>query len=122
MPLQRILLVDDNAMFRSLASRALEAAGFGVQALDPGSVFDVLKACLDFQPDLAIVDYHLPRCNAETLAVILKEDPLYGHMKVLGISASHDPAMVQAMLDHGVDDFVFKGSMDSLVGAVRSLG
>jgi CheY-like chemotaxis protein len=121
MALHRILLVDDSPLFRALASRTLEEAGYEVMALDPLSVFEVLKACLEFKPHLAIIDYHMPNCNAETLTVILKEDPIFQAMRILGISSSHDPAMVQTMRDCGVDEFVFKGAMDTLTGAVKAL-
>ena len=121
MPIQRILLVDDSVMLRTLAARTLTEAGYSVVSLDPGSVFEVLKVCTEFQPDLVILDHYLPRCNSVTLAVILKEDPAYHYLKILGISSTYDPVMVEAMLENGADAFLKKGTMDSLVQAVQEL-
>jgi CheY-like chemotaxis protein len=118
---KRILIVDDNPMFLTLAARTLVAADYLVKTLDPGSVFDVLKACISFKPDLAIIDYHLPRCNPETLVLILKEDPSFQPLALLGISTSRDQHISARMLSAGVDRFEPKGSMASLTEAVRTL-
>ncbi len=56
MPNPNVLLVDDNPLFRALASRTLEEAGYTVRAIDPESAFEVMKVCLEFKPDLAIID------------------------------------------------------------------
>lgn len=121
MPGMKVLLVDDNAMFRALATRVLEDVGFEVRSLDPASVFEVLKLAREFAPDVAIIDYHLPRCNAETLAVILKRDETFGRVRILAISTSRDSAVVEAMAACGADAFVFKGAMAGLVESVRGM-
>ena len=116
---QRILLVDDSSMFRSLATRALEEIGYETCCVDPGSVFDALKACLEFKPDLVVLDYYLPRCNAETLCVILKQDLPFNGVKILSISTNRDPAIAKVMLDSGADAFHNKGSMAGLLQQIQ---
>ena len=116
-----ILIVDDSSMFRALAGRTLEQAGFTVRGLDPGSAFEVLKTCVDFKPQLTILDYHLPRCNPETLALILKEDPAFQPMKILGVSNTRDPEVMERLVKAGVDRFIYKGTMASLLENVRDI-
>lgn len=117
----QILVVDDNPMFRVLATRTLENAGHTVRAVDPESPFAVLKACVEFQPDVVVLDYHMPKCNAETLSVILKRDPRFNAVKILGISTNRDPEIRATMLELGVDEFIPKGAMDMLAGTVAGL-
>ena len=115
---QRILLVDDSELFRTVVTRTLVEAGYEIGAVAPGSAFDALKACLEFKPDLVLLDCHIPNCNADTLCVILKEDQPFNAVKVLAISTDHDPATAQTMLENGADAFVTKGSMASLIQAI----
>ena len=118
---ERVLIVDDNAMFLALAARALEAAGHEVRTVAPASEFDVLKVCMEFRPRLAVIDYHMPRCNPETLVLILKEDPAFQPLLILGISTSHDQAVADTMVRAGADHFTHKGSMSSLEASVQAL-
>lgn len=116
-----ILLVDDNRMFCLVAGRSLEEAGFNVATLNPGSAFDVLKACVEHRADVVVLDYGLPTCSAETLTIILKEDTKFNGVKVLGISSTRDAAVAARMRGYGADDFICKGSMNHLVEAARRL-
>jgi len=116
-----ILIVDDNAMYRTLAQRSLGQMDYSVRGIDPASAFEVLRVCMDFKPNLVILDFHLPRCNAETLALILKEDPSFQPLKILCVSSSRDPEVEARMLRAGVDRFSHKGSMASLLEDVRTL-
>jgi len=117
----RILIVDDNLMFLALASRALESAQYEVQTLAPPSAFEVMKRCMAFKPHLAVIDFHMPRCNPETLILILKEDPGFQPLVILGISTSHVPEVEQRMLKAGADHFIHKGTMASLQEAAHRL-
>lgn len=57
-PVRRMLLVDDDAVFREVLGAALRRRGFDVElAADLASTYAALKA---FHPDCAIVDLKLP--------------------------------------------------------------
>lgn len=58
MPLS-LLIVDDHAGFRSRAKRALELDGFHV-AGEAEDIASGVLACADLQPDVVLLDIHLP--------------------------------------------------------------
>jgi len=117
----RITLVDDSKLVRDLIRRTLVDAGHEVQAVDPLSLFDVLKAARDFNPTALITDYHMPHCSAESLVRALREDPVLHGIKVLVLTAHHDDETVSRMLDRGVDGFIFKGNTTTLLDRVKEL-
>ncbi len=117
----RITFIDDSKMVRDLICRALVEAGHQVLAVNPLSLFDVLKATREFMPDAVITDYHMPGCSAESLVRALREDPLLEKVKILVHTSHRDDEAVKRMLDRGVDGFVFKGSTSTLLDRVKEL-
>lgn len=117
----KITVVDDSKLVRDLISRSLVGLGHEVQAVDPLSLFDVLKAVRGFMPEVVITDYHMPHCSAESLVRALREDSSLKHLKILVLSAHHDEDIVTSMLQRGVDAFVFKGHTPTLLARVREL-
>ena len=117
----RIAIIDDSKLVRDLISRSLDEAGHQVLAVNPASLFDVLKAAREFKPDAVITDYHMPNCSAESLVRALREDPLLELVKILVLTAHRDDDAVKRMLDRGVDGFVFKGNTATLLDRVKEL-
>ncbi len=54
-----VLIVDDHDGFRSRAKRALELDGFRVVA-EAGDIAEGLATCATANPDLVLLDVHLP--------------------------------------------------------------
>jgi two-component system invasion response regulator UvrY len=117
----RILVIDDSKLVRDLIGRTLGEAGHQTQAVNPTSLFDVLKAAREFKPDAVITDYHMPACSAESLVRTLREDPLLEQVRILVLTAHRDDDAVKRMLDRGVDGFVFKGNTATLLERVKEL-
>jgi CheY-like chemotaxis protein len=63
----RILIVDDDARFRTLARALLEASGYAVVA-EAADGDQALAAALRVRPDAALVDVHLPDVHGFALA------------------------------------------------------
>jgi DNA-binding response OmpR family regulator len=62
---RKILLIEDNDLYRESLSELLEILGYQVLALPDGFAF---LQCLDqFQPDIIILDLHLPSWDGFTL-------------------------------------------------------
>jgi len=55
----KVLIVDDHPSFRASARRMLEADGFEVVA-EAGTGADALAAAEEWQPELVVLDVHLP--------------------------------------------------------------
>jgi CheY-like chemotaxis protein len=117
----RIAIIDDSKLVRDLVSRALEDAGHQVLAVNPMSLFDVLKASREFKPDAIITDFNMPSCSAESLVRTMREDPQLMNVKILVLTAHHDGETVKRMLDRGVDGFLFKGNITTLLERVKEL-
>jgi DNA-binding NarL/FixJ family response regulator len=64
---QRVLIVDDHAGFRASARRLLEGQGFDVvgEAADGAQA---LRLSQDLDPDLVLVDIHLPDADGRYVA------------------------------------------------------
>ncbi|HKX05668.1 MAG TPA: response regulator [Methylomirabilota bacterium] len=66
----RILLVEDNEVFRRPLQRALEAAGYAVVAVPSGE--DALDVLDGSRVDLALTDQHLPGMGGVALVARIK--------------------------------------------------
>jgi CheY-like chemotaxis protein len=117
----KITIVDDAKLLRDLIRRSLVGLGHEVQAVDPLSLFDVLKAVRGFMPEVVVLDSHMPGCSAESLVRALREDSRLKHLKILVLSDHHDEEVVTSMLRRGVDGFVLKGHTPTLLARVREL-
>jgi DNA-binding NarL/FixJ family response regulator len=83
-----ILIVDDNARFRSRARRWLEAAGFAVvgEAADGRSA---IQATREHRPAVVLLDVELPDMSGLTVAARLSREP---DAPAVVLTSTHDPA------------------------------
>ena len=70
----RILIVDDDAVFRGIAEQILPAHGYEVRCTEDG--FDALNSLRTALPDLIIADLNMPRMSGfELLSVVRRRFP-----------------------------------------------
>jgi signal transduction histidine kinase len=81
-----ILNVDDDQMVLYVRTHALERAGFKVIEADRGS--KVIPLIATYQPDLVLLDVHLPDANGYDICREIKADPLYASTIVVQTSSS----------------------------------
>jgi DNA-binding NarL/FixJ family response regulator len=102
----RVLIADDHPLILAGIKRALEETeGFEVVAeARVGS--QVLPLVSQTKPDLALLDLRMPEMDGLTcLDRIRKEHP---RVKVVILSVSTDPEVVQTVLNHGASAYVVK--------------
>ena len=118
-PPVRILLVEDNDVFRSALELLLGIqAGFTVV----GAVADgrgAAPACRELSPDVIVMDYRMPGLDGvEATTAVLAECP---GARVVCLTASADPMEESALLAAGAVACLRKDqALDVIVGAIRA--
>jgi PAS domain S-box-containing protein len=115
-----ILLVDDNEINRYTAGKVLRGAGFEVLEGTCGA--DALRLAAD-NPDLILLDVHLPDLDGFTVCARLKSDPATAAIPVLHLSAVYVDSSSRAQgLEEGADGYMV-GPVDprELLAQVRAL-
>jgi CheY-like chemotaxis protein len=105
----KIIVVDDSKMFRMLASAPLTEAGHTVLEVEPVSLYAVLRAIYEFNPDLILADYFMPNCNGMTLARVIREDPQFHNVKILICSSHSEESLVEQLGTFRINGFIVKG-------------
>jgi len=114
----RVFLVDDHALFLSGVRAELET-GFEIvgQASD---VDDAIDAIIDSQPDVILIDVHMP--GGGGLAVINRVSEVYPDLRFLALSVSDAAEDVIAMIRAGARGYVTKSIGPGELGdAVRRI-
>lgn len=115
---KRILLVDDSALIREAAARALTAAGFEVTVR---AAFDELLAHSIDGFDMILMDVHMPELFGDDVAFTLRGErgvttPIYL------FSSIEDSELATLAADAGIDGYIPKSvGLDELVARVRAI-
>lgn len=106
-PLQKILLVDDEADIRQIARLALEAVG-GFQVEECVSGLEAPAAVQRYKPQLILMDVMMPgRDGPETLKA-MRSDWDLPRVPVIFMTAKVQPNEVTALRDQGALDVIAK--------------
>ncbi len=106
-----MLVVDDDAGFRDLATRILTGWGHTVVG-EAASVAEALAQAAEFRPEMVLVDIGLPDGDGFALTELLVAMPW--QVRVVLISSDTDRATLHAARRAGADSFLPK---DELAGA-----
>lgn len=102
----KILIVDDDPQMLALLKNLLEPWGLKLTTLkDPRQFWETLK---DLLPDLLVLDVEMPHLNGIELCQVVRNDPAWGGLPILFLTAHSDPNTVQRVFAAGADDFVSK--------------
>ncbi len=120
MPLQTILIVDDNALNRRLTEAQLGTAGYTVTCASSGE--EALDLFARYTPDLILLDIMMPRLNGFETFHRLRQLPGGAETPIVFMTAAAEPAIHKEALELGVDDFLCKPiNCTELLIRVRSL-
>ncbi|HDS1721785.1 diguanylate cyclase [Pseudomonas putida] len=106
----RVLLVEDSKTDAYLAKKYM--AEIGVEVMHIRSAVGVLDAIEVFQPDLIISDLHMPECEGDQMARIIRQDR-DATMPIVFLSAEGDNKKQLLALAAGADGFIRKPLVDS---------
>lgn len=101
----RVLLVEDSKTDAYLACKYMTEVGVEVQHIR--SAVGVLESIEAFQPDLIISDLHMPECEGDQMAKIIRQDR-EATMPIIFLSAEGDNKKQLMALAAGADGFIRK--------------
>lgn len=102
----KILVVDDDVNLLNLLETLLKPWELKLTTLkDPRLFWETLEKVL---PDLLILDVEMPHLNGIELCQVVRNDPAWGGLPILFLTAHSDPDTVQKVFASGADDFVSK--------------
>ena len=117
----RILLVEDNDVFRQALELLLELQdGFEVVgAISEGSA--AVGACRELNPHVAVMDFRLPGMDGVETTIALSRD--CPGVAVVCLTASASPRELDALMAAGAVACLRKDQeLDEIVAAIRSAG
>jgi len=102
----RVLVVDDDKMLLMLLEDALTDAGMEVCTIsEPLNIFDVIDS---FNPDVMLLDEHMPEIKGSELATVLKRHIEYDNIPILFLSGEKDPLQQMKAIKNGGVGFLCK--------------
>ena len=102
-----VLYIEDNLSNLNLVESLL-ARQPGVRVLAARHGTAGLEMAARHQPDVILLDLHLPDISGEEVLRRLRSDPETDHIPVVVVSADAIPAQVKALLDAGARDYITK--------------
>jgi len=117
-PSTRVLLVEDNEVFREALELMLGVVA-DVEVI--GAVGDGLaavRACAKLRPDVVLMDYRLPELDGVEATAAIRE---CSDAAVVALTATADDAELDALYDAGAVACLTKdSSLEAIVAAIRS--
>lgn len=113
----RILVADDGAAGRALVRKLLELEGHTVRTALDGD--EAVVQTSRWQPDLVLMDLHMPVCDGIEATRRLKADLGTSEVPVVALTASADPEEVRAAFAAGCVGYLAKPM--EVAGLVRQL-
>ncbi|MBS3896508.1 EAL domain-containing protein [Silanimonas sp.] len=105
-PSYRVLIVEDDRAQALFAEGVLRNAGMQTRiVLD---ALDVLEALDAFQPDLILMDVHMPMASGIELTALIRERERFLHTPIVFLTGEQDQDVRFVALDAGGDDFLSK--------------
>lgn len=113
----RVLIIDDEPHVAAYHALVLEGAGMITRHLsEPAGILEMLD---DFNPDLVLMDMHMPRCSGRDLACLIRQLPEFVSLPIVFLSGEIDRFVQMSALRAGADGFLTKPIQpDDLVSAV----
>ena len=105
-----VLVVDDQATMRFLATEALQQAGFIVEQASNGT--EALTSIAHSTPDLVLLDLMMPVMDGYVVCEMLRSHAETRHLPVLMMTGLDDEKSIMRAYDAGATDFIgkpFKG-------------
>jgi CheY-like chemotaxis protein len=104
--MKKILIADDKATSRELIRLVLESCGYEITEASDG--VEALRLAREVEPDLIVLDLHMPRIDGFGVIAELRRDPGFSATPVMALTASAMQGDRGRALAAGFDSYVTK--------------
>lgn len=112
-----VLIVEDDALNLKMINDIIKSLGYKTIATRSGR--QAIDIALAHQPDLILLDMHLPDCSGMVVCSTLREDHRFKNLPIIAITALARADDRQRALDAGCDEYLVKPvSLDRLIQIV----
>jgi len=102
----KLLAVDDDPTILESLKALLEPEGLTVATISrPDGLWDALEQT---DPDLLLLDVDMPQVSGIELCRVVRNDPRWGALPIVFLTARRDPLTVQEVFSAGADDYLNK--------------
>ncbi|WP_166210292.1 EAL domain-containing protein [Cognatiluteimonas telluris] len=105
-PPYRVLVVEDDPSQALFAESVLRGAGIQTHGVRVSG--EVMAAMADFQPDLVLMDLHMPGISGTELTAMIRAHQDYALTPIVFLTGDNDPEKQFEALESGADDFLGK--------------
>lgn len=102
----KVMVVDDDPDMAALESEILRFAG--MEVISVHQPLHSLQQAAQFNPDLVILDMHMPDINGMELAVLLRQDPQFLLLPIVFVTADTDTSLHHTIKALGVNAVLTK--------------
>jgi len=117
----RVLVIDDDSEIARYNSILLQDAGMVTHSVvDPmNALFEVRR----FNPDVIVMDVHMPGCDGLELAMVIRQEARFLHLPIVFLTADDNPSTSFEAFHTGGNEFLTKGiDTQILINSVRDWG
>jgi CheY-like chemotaxis protein len=102
----RVLIVEDDRCQAVFAEAILRGAGMQAEVVAiPERMMEAMER---FDPDLVLMDLHIPGSSGTALTAQIREHPRFEYTPVVFLTGDQDPDRQVEVLEHGGDDYILK--------------
>jgi|GEM_PF-1791367 Response regulator containing CheY-like receiver, AAA-type ATPase, and DNA-binding domains len=103
----RVLVVDDNAIVRTVCGNIVKTAGFMPDFAVDG--VEAVEKCRASAYNFVLMDMLMPEMDGDEAAKAIKHlPPPFGTVRIIAMSGTDSDAMRQKARESGMDDFISK--------------
>ena len=108
--MSRVLIVEDDVLFREYLKDNLESAGFIVHTASTGQ--EAVKSARRLKPEAIVLDLGLPGMNGRDVIKTLKSDAHTCGIVIIVLTGQADTGKELVCLEDGADNYLVKSSHD----------
>jgi two-component system, chemotaxis family, chemotaxis protein CheY len=119
----RVILVDDSRAMRMILRRIVGQLGFDIMEAEDGQAALEAVTAAEEVPDLALIDWNMPRMNGLELVGKLRDDPRTRDMTLVMVTTEGEQSQIVRALAAGAHEYVIKPfTSDSMIEKLALLG